>query len=194
MANAFGETLLSFHWRVTQVTIFLKDPRGWRNPFGTPKSTVFTVSFFDAWWKKIRPIGWDDERKLSISCDVSWIFPYITFPETNSSQLLFRRPSWKETHRNQPQCFRCELFVLGRVAIYQLVSSRFLKHQLFHFFFSLATHGIVLRPSEFPCNANPQHLQHGYSTTIRDPRQLNSPKQNIHPGAPQNANHQEWHK
>lgn len=25
-------------------------------------------------------------------------------------------------------------------------------------------------PSKFPCNANPQHVQHGYSTTIRDPR------------------------
>ena len=24
--------------------------------------------------------------------------------------------------------------------------------------------------SKFPCNANPQHVQHGYSTTIRDPR------------------------
>ena len=27
-----------------------------------------------------------------------------------------------------------------------------------------------VRPSKFPCNANPQHVQHGYSTTIRDPR------------------------
>ena len=28
----------------------------------------------------------------------------------------------------------------------------------------------IPRPSKFPCNANPQHVQHGYSTTIRDPR------------------------
>ncbi|CAE7886965.1 FCPE, partial [Symbiodinium microadriaticum] len=30
--------------------------------------------------------------------------------------------------------------------------------------------GHAAMPSKFPCNANPQHVQHGYSTTIRDPR------------------------
>ena len=30
--------------------------------------------------------------------------------------------------------------------------------------------GHAMVPSKFPCNANPQHVQHGYSTTIRDPR------------------------
>ena len=30
--------------------------------------------------------------------------------------------------------------------------------------------GHAMRPSKFACNANPQHVQHGYSTTIRDPR------------------------
>ncbi|CAE7189897.1 FCPB [Symbiodinium necroappetens] len=30
--------------------------------------------------------------------------------------------------------------------------------------------GHAAMPGKCPCNANPQHVQHGYSTTIRDPR------------------------
>ena len=38
-----------------------------------------------------------------------------TLPKTNSSHLGRRPKPKKETHLNQPQCFRCELLVSGRV-------------------------------------------------------------------------------
>ena len=109
--NAFFETF--FHWHVNKVTIF------WKilvveGPFGSqsPKKQFHPFFlFFECWWKKIQPSGWDDERKLSISCDVS---------RKHSPKLTVR--TWKDNIpkgkliETNPRVSGASLFVAGTLA------------------------------------------------------------------------------